>query len=157
MTKPDFVYVTYIATTPDKLWRAITDPEVTRQYWGGNDGLVRVNVSEWTAGAPWTHQRLDEAGTVDVAGTVLESTPPSRLVLSWARPAEVGDRTKHSRVTFDIAPDIEGIVKLTVTHDDLANDPKMLQGISGGWPVVLSSLKTLLETGRGIERPVRPK
>lgn len=157
MTKPDYVYVTYIATTPEKLWRAITDPAVTGQYWAGRDGWVRTNVSDWEPGSRWQHRRNDAAGTVDVAGTVIESVPPTRLVITWARPSEVDDAEKHSRVTFDIAQDGDGLVKLTVTHDDLARDPKMLQGVSNGWPLVLASLKTMLETGRGLPVSATPK
>jgi uncharacterized protein YndB with AHSA1/START domain len=146
MTKPDFVYVTYIATTPEKVFQAIVDPEVARQYWtGGANSPARVNVSEWTPGSRWEHQRDDATHQVDVAGTVVESDPPRRLVMTWARPAEFDDATKHSRVTFDIEGQPDGQVRLTVTHDDLAQDPKMLASISGGWPKVLSGLKTYLE------------
>jgi uncharacterized protein YndB with AHSA1/START domain len=85
-----------------------------------------------------------------MAGTVIETAPPHRLVISWARPADFDDKSKHSTVTFDIAQHGDGIVKLTVTHDGLEQDPKMLEGISGGWPQVLSNLKTLLETGKAL-------
>jgi uncharacterized protein YndB with AHSA1/START domain len=83
---------------------------------------------------------------------VIESSPPKRLVISWARPAEYDDAARHSRVTFDIEPYIDGLVKVTVSHADLEKDPAMLEGISGGWPMVLSNLKTLLETGRVLPR-----
>ena len=151
-TKPSFVYVTYIATTPDKVWQAVVDPDVARKYWvGGNSkGPAHVNVSDWKPGSKWEHQRADDSHAVDIAGTVVECTPPRRLVLSWARPAEVGDATKQSRVTFDIEQSGDGLIRLTVTHEDLEKDPKMLAGISGGWPQVLSNLKTLLETGRAL-------
>jgi uncharacterized protein YndB with AHSA1/START domain len=88
---------------------------------------------------------------------VVESTPPSRLVFTWARPTEAEDDSKHSRVAFDIEPYGDGLVRLTVTHDELERDPQMLAGISGGWPKVLSNLKTLLETGRALPKsaPVR--
>ncbi|HEY8052321.1 MAG TPA: SRPBCC family protein [Steroidobacteraceae bacterium] len=151
--KPDYVYVTYIATTPHKVWQAITDPELARQYWGDpNSGCARVNVSDWRPGSKWEHQRVDAARTVDIVGKVLESTPPRRLVISWARPDEAADDSKHSRVAFDIEPYSDGLVRLTVTHDDLERDPKMFAGVSGGWPKVLSNLKTLLETGRALPR-----
>ncbi|MDB4915031.1 MAG: polyketide cyclase [Gemmatimonadetes bacterium] len=153
-TKPDFVYVTYIATTPEKLWQALVDTDVTRQYWIGPNATDpgHVNVSEWTPGSQWEHQRLDDARTVDIVGTVVESTPPRRLVLSWARPNEADDASKHSRVTFDVEPLGDALIRLTVTHEDLASDPKMLSGISGGWPQILSNLKTFLETGRALPR-----
>ena len=154
MKKPDYVYVTYIATTPEKVWQALVDTDVTRQYWvDPTVGCARVNVSDWKPGSRWEHQRIDEARTVDIVGKVVESTPPRRLVFTWARPADEADESKHSRVAFDIEPCGDGLVRLTVTHDDLERDPEMLTGISGGWPKVLSNLKTLLETGRALPRP----
>jgi len=151
MKKPDYVYVTYIATTAEKLWQALIDTDVTRQYWvDPSAGCARVNVSDWKAGSRWEHRRVDETGTVDILGKVVETTPPSRLVLTWARPSDVDNDAKHSRVSFDIEPYVGGLVRLTVTHDDLAGDLQMLEGISGGWPKVLSNLKTLLETGRAL-------
>jgi len=103
MAKPDFVYVTYIATTPEKVWQAFVDTEVMAQYWfGPTSDCVRVSVSDWKPGSPWQHQRLDEARTVDLVGKVLESNPPRRLVFTWARPADAADETKHSRVSIDI-------------------------------------------------------
>lgn len=150
MTKPSFVYVTYIATTPEKVWHALIDAEITRKYWLDplSKSPAHVNVSDWKPGSPWEHQRLDDARTVDVVGKVIESTPPQRLVLSWARPKEAGEASKHSRVTFDIVPHGNGLVRLAVTHEDL--DAQMLAAISGGWPVILSNLKTFLETGRAL-------
>lgn len=154
MTKPSFVYVTYIATTPEKVWRALVDTEVTRQYWVGPnaDDPGHVNVSDWKPGSQWEHQRLDDARTVDLVGKIVESSPPRRLILTWARPKEAGDDSKHSRVTFEIEPQGDKLIRLTVTHEDLERDPKMLAGISGGWPKVLSNLKTFLETGRALPR-----
>jgi uncharacterized protein YndB with AHSA1/START domain len=153
MTKPSFVYVTYIATTPEKLWQAFVDTDVMARYWvGPKSDCVRVNRSDWLPGSKWEHQRLDEAHTVDICGKVVESDPPRRLVYTWARPAEAQDDSKHSRVAIDIEPHIDGLVRLTVTHDKLERDPQMLAGISGGWPMVLSNLKTLLETGRALPR-----
>lgn len=154
MTKPSYVYVTYIETTADRVWRAIVDPAVTRTYWMGPNANVpaHVNVSDWKPGSRWEHQRADESKAVDIAGTVIESTPPKRLVISWARPAEVADASKHSRVTFEIESIGDALVRLTVTHDGLEKDEKMLNGISSGWPMVLSNLKTMLETGRALPR-----
>jgi uncharacterized protein YndB with AHSA1/START domain len=152
MTKPDFVYVTYISTTPQKLWQALVDPELMRAYWidPTGDDPGHVNLSDWQPGSPWQHQRQDASRAADIVGEVVEITPPSRLVLTWARPKDAADAAKHSRVTFDIAPQGDVLVRLTVTHDEL--DQQMLLGISGGWPVVLSNLKTLLETGRGLPK-----
>ena len=154
MTKPSFVYVTYIATTPEKVWQALIDTDVTRQYWAdpAADSPAHVNVSDWKPGSQWEHKRVDDSGTVDIAGKVVESRPPRRLVITWARPKDAGDDAKHSRVTFEIEPQGERLVRLTVTHEDLERDPDMLAGISGGWPKVLSNLKTLLETGRALTK-----
>lgn len=154
MTKPSFVYVTYIATTPEKVWQALVETDVTRQYWIGPNmsDPGHVNVSEWTPGAKWEHQRLDDARSVDIAGTVIESTPPRQLVLTWARPTEADDESKHSRVTFAIEPVNDKLVRLTVIHADLESDAKMLAGISSGWPTILSNLKTFLETGGALPR-----
>src|SRR5262249_46370827 len=142
MNRPSFVYVTYIATTPEKVWNALTDGEITKQYWGR-----RVNVSDWYVGSAWQHRDCDDPELVDIIGTVIESTPPQRLVVPGAGPADAATPGKHSRVTFEIAP-VADSVRLTVTHDELEPGSDMARDIARGWPAVLSSLKTLLETGR---------
>lgn len=150
-TKPSFVYVSYIQTTPEKVWQAFMDTDVMAQYWvGPTSECARVNVSDWKPGSKWEHQRLDVARTVDICGKVVECDPPKRLVYTWARPSEANDESKHSRVEIDIEQRIDGLVRLTVSHIDL--DAQMLAGISGGWPAVLSNLKTLLETGHVLPR-----
>jgi uncharacterized protein YndB with AHSA1/START domain len=157
MSKPSFVYVTYIATTPEKVWRAFVDTDVMREYWiGPGAECARVNVSDWKPGARWEHQRADGSRTVDIVGKVVESAPPRRLVFTWARPQDADDEALHSRVSVDIEPHGDGLVRLTVTHEDLERDPKMFAGISGGWPKVLSNLKTLLETGHALPRVTVP-
>ena len=149
MTKPDFVYVTYIATTQQKVWQALVDTDVMRQYWCGlnTDCPGNINLSDWQPGSRWEHRSLDEAGTLKIVGKVVESNPPLRLVVTWGRPSDAEDESKHSRVSYDIEPHGDGLIRLTVTHAGLENDPQMFAGISGGWPQVLSNLKTLLETG----------
>lgn len=142
MSKSAFVYVTYISTTAEKVWQALVDGEITRQYWWGN-----VNVSDWKPGSKWQHLHLDENQTIALVGEVIESDPPHRLVLTWANPVNEFDSSKHSRVTFEIET-IEDMVRLTVTHDRLESNPEMEAAISKGWPRVLSSLKSFLETGR---------
>ena len=140
-----FIYVTYIRTTPEKVFDAITKPELARRYWG------HENVSEdWQPGSGWSHVRTDAARTVDLVGKVIESDPPNRLVISWANESQQDDPDQYSRVTFDIKAQDE-MVKLTVTHDDLQPGSGMLNGISKGWPLVLSSMKSFLETGRGMD------
>jgi uncharacterized protein YndB with AHSA1/START domain len=153
MKKPDYVYVTYIATTPEKAWQALVDTDMMREWWVDPvAGCAHVNVSDWRPGSRWEHRRVDDAGTVDIVGKVVESTPPRRLVFTWARPTEAEDDSKHSRVAFDIEPYGDGLIRLTVTHEDLERDPQMLAGVSGGWPKILSNLKTFLETGRALPR-----
>lgn len=147
MTKPDFVYVTYIAATPEKLWNALIDGEMTKLYWGRSR-----NVSDWKAGSAWQHRNYDDATLVDVVGTVVESTPPRRLVLTWAKPADKDNPARHSRVTFDIQT-FQDCVRLTVTHDEL--EPEALRMIAMGWPAILSSLKSLLETGHPLTATTR--
>jgi uncharacterized protein YndB with AHSA1/START domain len=141
MDKPQFVYVTYISTTPEKVWNALVSPEVTAKYW------QHVNVSDWQPGSEWEHRPSVEEGATLLVGKVLECSPPRRLVLTWASPADEAHEEKHSRVTFDIEP-MRGVVRLTVTHDLLEPDSEMLHDITEGWPKVLSSLKSLLEVGR---------
>lgn len=141
MNKEKFVYVTYIATTPEKAWQALVDGEMTRQYWDHD------NVSDWKSGSAWEHRRIDAAGGADIVGEVIESDPPRRLVMSWAAPADAADKSRHSRVAIDIEA-IGDAIRLSVTHDELEAGSEMLKSISGGWPRVLSSMKSFLETGR---------
>jgi uncharacterized protein YndB with AHSA1/START domain len=154
MAKPSFVYVTYIATTPEKMWQALIDMSIMRKYWADpiDDDPAHENVSDWKPGSKWEHRRADDTGTVDIVGKVIEVLPPRRLGLTWARPKDAEDDSKHSRVTFDIEPHGDRLICLTVTHENLEHDPKMFEGISTGWPKVLSNLKTLLETGHALPR-----
>ena len=142
MTKTEFVYTTYIKTTPQKLWNAITNPEFTRQYW--TQGLV----SDWKKGSRWQHKASDRECVL--AGEVLESDPPRRLVITWADPADAQDQSDPSRVTFEIEP-MEDMVRLNVIHGNLRVGSVMAGKISNGWPRVLSSLKSLLETGKALD------
>ena len=141
MTETAFVYVTYISAKQEQVWKGLLDSEFTRKYWEHD------NVSDWKPGSRWEHKRSDGSGKVDMVGKVVESTPPRRLVMTWARPAEEQTESAHSRVTIELQP-IDDMVRLTVTHDRLGSDTNMLKGISEGWPRVLSSLKSLLETGK---------
>ncbi|MGZ5252613.1 MAG: SRPBCC domain-containing protein, partial [Caldimonas sp.] len=116
MKKPDYVYVTYIATTPEKAWQALVDTDLTREYWKDPvAGCARTNVSDWKPGSRWEHRRADGSDIVDIVGKVIESAPPRRLVFSWARPADAESDAKHSRVAFDIEPYGDKLVRLTVT------------------------------------------
>jgi uncharacterized protein YndB with AHSA1/START domain len=142
MSKSTFVYVTYIAAAPEKVWNALIDEDAQKKYWG------RFNASDWKVGSKWEHRRIDGSNSVDLIGKVIESSPPTRLVISWANPTDVDKPDAFSRVTFDVAPHEGGNARLTVTHDELVPGSDMERGISGGWPRVLSNLKTYLETGR---------
>jgi uncharacterized protein YndB with AHSA1/START domain len=152
MTKEmtSFVYVTYILSTPQKVFEAITKPEIARRYWG------HENVSDWKAGSKWEHVRANDARTVELVGKVVEVSPPARLVITWANASQASDPASYSRVTFEIA-EYDNMVRLTVTHDELEAGSGMAKGIKQGWPVVLSSLKSLLETGQGIDVFAKPK
>jgi uncharacterized protein YndB with AHSA1/START domain len=106
------------------------------------------NISDWKPGSPWTHKRTDPAGTVDIAGQVIESDRPRRLVLTWAKPADAGNPVKTSRVSFDLAPEEwpgGPWVRLTVAHTELEPDSEMFHSVSYGWPGLMSGLKTMLE------------
>jgi uncharacterized protein YndB with AHSA1/START domain len=147
--KTSFVYVTYIRSTPEKVFEAITRPEIARRYWG------HENVSDWKPGSAWQHVRANEQRTVELVGKVIEVTPPTRLVITWANASQADDPAATSRVTFDVAP-YDEMVRLTVTHDELEAGSGMAKGIQQGWPIVLSSLKSLLETGQGIDVFAKP-
>jgi uncharacterized protein YndB with AHSA1/START domain len=139
MDKPKFVYVSYILSSPEKVWNALTEPAVTRKYWRN-----RKNVSDWKVGSRWEHRDFDDPNLLDIVGKVVEVDPPRRLVVTWARPADEGNAVRTSRVIYDIEP-LPDMVRLTITHDEL--DEEMLKMVSTGWPAVISGLKTLLETG----------
>lgn len=136
--KPTFVYVTYIQATPDAVWRALTDADLTAEYWGHS------NISDWRVGSPWEHRRTDGSGIADVVGVVLEAVPPRRMVVTFDAPGEEPPGGP-SRVTFDIEQ-YHQIVRLTVTHENLANDDAA-GAVSAGWPAAAANLKSLLETG----------
>lgn len=147
--KTSFVYVTYIRSTPEKVFESITRPEIARRYWG------HENVSDWQLGSDWQHVSASEQRTVQVVGKVVEIIPPSRLVITWANASQAADPGSYSRVSFDVVAYAE-MVRLTVTHDELEAGSGMAKGVQQGWPIVLSSLKSLLETGQGIDVFAKP-
>jgi uncharacterized protein YndB with AHSA1/START domain len=139
-----FVYVTYIRTTPEKLWRALTEPEYTREIWVGT-----TQECAWKVGSEWKLLKPD--GTVADSGEVLEIEPHKRLVLKWQNhlfPEATAEG--FSRMTYEIEQK-EGSVKLTVTHEMEKSDSILIGKVSNGWPQILSSLKSLLETGEPLE------
>jgi uncharacterized protein YndB with AHSA1/START domain len=142
MSNEKFVYVTYIAATPQKVWKALLEGELTRQYWR------HENVSDWKPGSKWELVADDGKRTVKHVGKVLECVPNERLVLTWGDVVDAADEARHSRVAIDIAT-VGKMVRLTVTHDQLT--PDMERKITNGWPRVLSSLKSFLETGHPLD------
>ena len=139
-----FVYVTYIRTTPEKLWDALTKPEFTRAYWYGCH-----HESKWEKGAEWRLFAPDHRLTD--SGEILEIDPPRRLVVSWRNELLAELRAEgYSRCTFEIEA-TDDSVKLTVIHEIDTPKSKLIEGVSGGWPTILSSLKSLLETGTPLE------
>ena len=145
MRKPEFVYVSYIETTPEKLWEALTNSEFTRRYWWDTNV-----VSDWKVGSPFA--LVLNRKTTDV-GEILEADRPRRLSYSFHHILnEAARKERPSRVTFVLEPHGD-IVKLTVTHEGFADDSVVHDGISKGWPAILSSLKSLLETGKPLDIP----
>ena len=140
-----FVYVTYIRTTPQKLWDALTKPEFIKQYW-----FDMTQESEWKPGASW--KMLFSDGRVADTGEVLEIDPPRRPVLKWNnefRPELKAEGT--ARCVYDLEQD-GGIMKLTITHSIETDGSQFIEAVSTGWPRILSSLKSLLETGTPMPR-----
>jgi uncharacterized protein YndB with AHSA1/START domain/DNA-binding transcriptional ArsR family regulator len=153
MQKPSFVYTTYIHTTPDRLYQALTDPAFTKRYWD-----VTFD-TDWTVGSTMV---WDNHGAIidDPDQVVLEADPGRRLSYTWhtftpelAAVIDLSDdllaafaAEPRSKVTFDIEPAGDA-VKLTVVHDDFETGSKVAESVSGGWPIVIAKLKTLLETG----------
>jgi uncharacterized protein YndB with AHSA1/START domain len=139
--KSSFVYVTYIRTTPEKLWEALTTPDFMKTYWFG------INFqTDWKVGSPWKMAYDD--GRVTDAGEIMEFTRPRRIVLKWRhalRPelAAEGD----ALCTIDLEPQEKKAVKLTITHTIAQPQSKLIGAVSGGWPMILSNLKSLVETG----------
>lgn len=140
MSKSTFVYVTYIRTTPEKLWTALTDAEFMKQYWFGMHGE-----SQWTAGSSWT--LISGDGRIFDAGEIVEADPPRRLVISWQHQNKPELKAEGASLcTMELEPS-GSAVKLSITHAIDRNPSKLLEAVSGGWPKVLSNLKSLLETG----------
>jgi uncharacterized protein YndB with AHSA1/START domain len=144
MAESRFVYVTYIRTTAEKLWQALIDPEFTRRYWSE----VWQDCT-WEPGASWKLMIPD--GRIGDTGEVLEIVPEQRLVLSWRNEFKPELRVEgYSRMTYELEQQGD-MVKLTLVHEIDKPDSKLIQAVSGGWPIILSSLKSLLETGESLE------
>ena len=140
MNPSTFVYVTYIRTTPERLWSALTSPEFTKQYW-----LGATVESDWKVGSPWRIVLAD--GRVADTGSIVEADPPRRLVIHWRNEFMPELKAEgYSRCTMELAPE-KGAVKLTITHRMDKEGTQFIGAVSGGWPRILSNLKSLLETG----------
>jgi len=145
MSKPEFVYVIYIETTPDQLWKALTDGDFTERYWFG----VRLR-SDWTIGS--TFQMVHGDGTISDAGQVVAYDPPKRLAYTFVNLSDEYRDDRPALATFELEPHGR-LVKLTLTHAGFAAGGKMLPAVSRGWPAILSSLKSMLETGQPLDIP----
>jgi uncharacterized protein YndB with AHSA1/START domain len=145
MSDERFVYVTHIRTTPEKLWDALTRPEFTRQYWCGT-----WQNCEWKVGSSWKLMIPD--GRVGDSGEVVEIDRPHKLILKWRNEFQPELREEgYSRATFTLEA-MGDTVKLTVTHEIDRPRSKFIEAVSNGWPSILSSLKSLLETGESLEQ-----
>jgi uncharacterized protein YndB with AHSA1/START domain len=144
MAESRFVYVIYIRTTPEKLWQALMDPEFTRQYWAET-----WQDSSWQPGSPWSIMLPD--GRVADCGEILEIEPNRRLVLTWHNQFKPELQAEGpSQLTYELEPQGDS-VKLTIIHEMPLPDSKLIGAVSQGWPPILSSLKSLLETGESLE------
>ena len=144
MAESRFVYVTYIRTTPEKLWKALIDPEFTRKYW-----VATWQDCEWKVGASWRLMIPD--GRVADSGEVVEIEPKKRLVLKWRNEFIPEARAEgYSRLTYELEEQGDS-VKLTVIHEMEKPGSKLIDMVSNGWPAILASLKSLLETGESLE------
>jgi uncharacterized protein YndB with AHSA1/START domain len=145
-TRSSFVYVSYIRTTPERLWAALTGAEFAKQYWRGAHP-----VAEWKVGGAWKLMFPD--GRLADAGEIVAFEPHSKLAIRWRNEFRPELRDEGwSLCTMEIEP-TEGVVKLTVTHSMERAQSKFIEAVSGGWPQILSNLKSLLETGTVIMGP----
>ncbi len=147
MSRSTFVYVTYIRTTAQELWAALTDTDFMTQYWFG----TRCE-SGWTAGSPWRMVHRD--GHVTDSGHIIEADPPRRMVIHWEHQFKPELKEEGpARCTIELEP-IGPAVKLTITHTMEKDPSKLIVAVSGGWPKIISNLKSLLETGEvAIQEP----
>lgn len=141
MAKSSFNYVTFIRTTPEELWTALTSPEFTKKYWFG----VTFD-TDWKPGSRWTMKYPD--GQVTDTGDIIEFDRPRRIVLKWQHELRPELKAEgYARCTIELEP-AGSAVKLTITHTIDRADSKLIEAVSGGWPRILSNLKSLLETGK---------
>jgi len=147
MARSTYTYVTYIRTTPEKLWSALTDAEFMKQYWFGNHCE-----SQWTAGSSW--KLVSSDGEVFDAGEIVEAEPPRRLVIRWQHQKRPELSVEGASLcTMELAP-FGSAIKLSITHTIEREPSQFIEAVSGGWPKVISNLKSLLESGAiAVEEP----
>ena len=148
MAETKFAYVTYIRSTPEKIWKALQEPEFTRKYWAET-----TQQSDWKIGSSWKLMTPD--GRVADSGEVVEYDPYKRFSVTWRH--ELDPETKkegYSRMTCELEQQGSS-VKLTILHGIPVAKSKLIEGVSGGWPILMASLKSLLETGTHIEETGR--
>ena len=161
-----FIYTIYIQATAEQVWRGLTEPDFTKRYWRHQLAGPKTFRSDWKQGSTWTLVH-EEVGLVvnDPEQVILESNPYCRLAYTWhtftpewaakvgldEATADAWRAGPRSKVAYDIEDVGHGVAKLTIVHDGFARGSPVLEGISEGWPAVLSSLKTLLETGSSLQ------
>jgi uncharacterized protein YndB with AHSA1/START domain len=140
MARSTFVYVTYIRTTPEKLWAALTDAEFSKEYWFGCR-----SESAWTTGSPWT--LTSSSGEVLDAGEIVEAERPRRLVIRWRHEKKPEQKAEGPTLCTMEIEQSGSAVKLSITHTIERETSKFMEAVAGGWPKVISNLKSVLETG----------
>ena len=149
MARSTFVYVTYIRTTPEKLWSALTDAEFMKQYWFGNHCE-----SQWTAGSSW--KMVQAGGEITDSGEIIEAERPRRLVIRWQHQSKAELKAEgESQCTMELEP-MGAAVKLSITHTIERDPSKLIVAVAGGWPKIISNLKSLLETGSIVLKDAYP-
>jgi uncharacterized protein YndB with AHSA1/START domain len=143
MSAPQHVFQVYIKATPERLWQAITDPAMTQVYYFNS--LVD---SDFAVGSPITYKQPD--GSLDIEGKVLEADPPRRLVHSFSTRWEA-NTDAPTTVSWEITPMGAETCLLSVVHSGFASENATYESVKGGWPMILSGLKTLVETGEKLK------
>lgn len=143
--KPEFIYTTYINTTPERLWEALTNSEFTQKYFFG----LKVE-SDWKVGSKISY--INSKDGIDTFGTILEFQPNKKLTYTFENPHDKNIREKPTEVTFEIKQ-VNDFVRLTLTHTnlidaDLEENPNTMQGLNNGWPAIITNLKNVIETGK---------
>jgi uncharacterized protein YndB with AHSA1/START domain len=139
--KSAFVYTSYIKTSSENLWIALTSPKFIKLWWGGGIGIK----CDWNVGSSWTMNHED--GRISDVGEILEINPPQRVVIKWRNESSPELKEEgFSRCIIELEQ-MDGAVKLTVTHGINIPNSKFIEAVSVGWPLILSNLKSLLETG----------